>query len=80
MNLPLPNLPIGFLTKLGVIVGALSSLLGAAIVLFTDKDLESLGAFILAAQAFYATIKARGEQNAALIVAPAADRNQVKLP
>lgn len=69
--LPVPSIPetppVGFATKLGVIVAALAPLLGAlATVLDGDQTPEALGALGVAAFAVYGVIRGRSDQAAAI--------------
>jgi len=64
---------VGFLTKLGVFVGALGAVLGPlSTVLDGNQTPEALGGLFVAASAFYGVIRSRGEQNSAQVAAQAA--------
>jgi hypothetical protein len=71
---PIPDTPaVGLATKLGAVVGALASLLAVlAPVLDGDQTPETLGGLGVAALAFYAVIRGRSDQAAAITVAKGA--------
>jgi hypothetical protein len=65
-----PQIPVGLATKLGLILGALATLITAVLaILDGDHSQETLGAAVFAAANFVAVILGRSQQAAAVYAA-----------